>query len=108
MYTIHEVRTGAVMSFCIPPTDFPARLEAARYARKSAVEYQNSKLPHCRLLGLRWPKGPDSGRISPLETRQTAAERLPSLEHFVLEATICMKKQGLSQKNAKMAGSLCY
>jgi len=37
MYTIHEVRTGAVMSFCIPPTDFPARLEAARYARKSAV-----------------------------------------------------------------------
>lgn len=96
------------MPFYRPLTESPARIEATRYARKSAVENRNSKFPYCRLRGLSWPTRPGSRHNSSIGMRQTAVERLPGLEKIELEATICMKKNGLSRKSAKLAESLCY
>jgi hypothetical protein len=89
------------MSFRYPLTEFPARIEATRSARKSALESRNSKFQDCGLRGLHWPTGPASRSIRPLGTRQTAVERLTGMEQFVPEATICMKKNELSQKTPK-------
>src|SRR5579862_2563741 len=105
MYTSREVRAGDVIPFCHALTEFPARIEAPRCARKSVVESRNSKFRYCRLSGLPSPNKPHSRSNSSLGTRQTAIEHLTGLDQLVPEATICMKKQGLNPKTPKLPRS---